>query len=166
MVSVTAQKMRGESAQPNGKLVQRTSMPVIGWAQNKVIPRRAVEPHAPEPIAQVMLDEVRVRGRAAGPHPSRREGKRSRPRHSVEADVVRLTRSMFAAALVHDGPGMHAAHLVVLRERDGLEMAGQQSSVHLSAALRFGLEGGEGYCATSYLPSSASGRDADPLGHG
>ena len=36
-------------------------MPMIGWeAQDKMIPRRAVDPHAPEPIAQVMLDEVRV----------------------------------------------------------------------------------------------------------
>ena len=90
-----------------------------------------------------MLDKVRVRAEQPAHIPSRREGKRSRPRHSVEADVVRLTRSMFAAALVHDGPGMDAAHLVVLGEGDGLEMASQQGPVHLSAALRLGLEGGE-----------------------
>ena len=135
-------------------------------AQDKVIPRRAVDPHAPEPIAQVMLDEVGVRAEQPAHVPGRREGKRSRPRHSVEADVVRLTRSMFAAALVHDGPGMHAAHLVVLRERDGLEMAGQQSPVHLPAALRLGLEGGEGVLRDLVPAQLGLGRDADPLGHG
>ena len=73
---------------------------------------------------------------------------------------------MFAAALVHDGPGMHAAHLVVLRERDGLEMAGQQSPVHLPAALRLGLEGGEGVLRDLVPTQLGLDRDADPLGHG
>ena len=93
----------------------------------------------PEPIANVILREVRARLDTRANIPHTRQGERGRWHHTIRAYRVVVAESPLSPALIHDRPWVdcrRGEHFVEPMQRDVLHSACEQRPVRLGDALQ------------------------------